>query len=71
MTPGMSSGMPKVPPDDRTDACGVSDAKSTERLTGATSDESLKSDPRNGNRSSREWSGDQTKHGNRKYDIEI
>ena len=35
-------------------------------------DESLsKSDPRNGNRSSRAWSGDQTKHGNRKYDIEI
>ena len=28
--------MPKVPPDDRTDACGVSDAKSTERLAGAT-----------------------------------
>ena len=29
--------MLKVPPADRTDACGVSDAKSTERLAGATS----------------------------------
>ena len=61
--------MPKVPPAARTDACGVSDAKSTERLAGATN--RLKSDPRNGNRSSRAWSGDQTKHGNRKYDIEM
>ena len=61
--------MPKLPPAARTDACGVSDAKSTERLAGA--DESLKSDPRNGKRSSRAWSGDQTKHGNRKYDIEM
>ena len=33
--------------------------------------ESLKSDPRNGNRSSRAWIGDQTKYGNRKYDVEM
>ena len=32
---------------------------------------SLKSDPRNVNRSSRVWSGDQTKHGTQKYDIEM
>ena len=43
------------PPDDRTDACGVSDALPSEGLPGR--DESLKSDPGNGNRSSREWFG--------------
>ena len=42
------------------------------RLSGSRRDESrLKSDPRNGNRSSRAWSGDQTKHGTQKYDIEM
>ena len=62
--------MPKLPPADRTDACGLSDAKSTERLAGATGRIAQVGSQKR-NRSSRAWSGDQTKHGNRKYDIEI
>ena len=61
--------MAKLPPAARTDACGVSDAKSTGR--GRAGDESLKSDPSNGNCSSRAWFGDQNKHGYQKFDVEM
>ena len=62
--------MLKLPPAARTDACGVSDAKST-GTAGAAGDESLKSDPSNGNYSSRAWFGDQNKHGYQKFDVEM
>ena len=68
----VSSGMLNIPPADRTDACGVSDALPSEGSTPVMRrDESLKSDPRKGNRSSRAWIGDQSKYGNRKYDIKM
>ena len=61
--------MPRVPPDDRTDACGVSRMRS--RLSGSRRDESAQvgSQKRKSLVSGAVWY--QTKHGNRKYDIEM
>ena len=69
--------MLKIPPADRTDACGVSNAKSTERAGGdrrrrraARNRSRLKSDPSNGN-FSRAWFGDHNKHGYQKFNVKM